>query len=82
LLKSLAALLSLVTLAVPAAGAQDVARGRYLTVLGDCAGCHDNPDHGHLAGGQGFTAAFGTVYSSNITPDKQTGIGNWTADDF
>jgi mono/diheme cytochrome c family protein len=62
--------------------AQEVERGRYLTVLGDCAGCHDNVSRGHLAGGQGFTAAFGTVYSSNITPDAQTGIGTWSADDF
>ena len=81
MLRSLAAVLSFLLLAVSASG-QDVDHGRYLTVLGDCAGCHDNPAGGHLTGGQGFTAAFGTVYSSNITPDVQTGIGAWSADDF
>ena len=35
-----------------------------------------------FSGGLPFTAAFGTVYSTNITPDRKTGIGNWTADHF
>jgi mono/diheme cytochrome c family protein len=66
------------------ARAQDdaVARGRYLAVLGDCAGCHTAPHGAPFAGGLPFTASFGTLYSSNITPDRQTGIGNWTADQF
>jgi mono/diheme cytochrome c family protein len=81
LLKPIAAFLFLVASLAPGA-AQDVARGRYLTVLGDCAGCHDSPDHKHLAGGRALSAAFGTVYSSNITPHSQTGIGKWSADEF
>ena len=59
-----------------------VARGRYLATLGDCAGCHTNGGGPQYVGGLPFVAAFGTLYSSNITPDKQTGIGNWTADQF
>jgi mono/diheme cytochrome c family protein len=63
--------------------AQDaVARGRYLAVLGDCAGCHTAGHGAPFAGGLTFSTQFGTLYSSNITPDKQTGIGNWTADQF
>jgi len=59
-----------------------VERGRYLAVLGDCAGCHDAPHGVPYAGGQSFSATFGKVYSSNITPDRETGIGTWSADDF
>jgi mono/diheme cytochrome c family protein len=67
------------------ADAQDVvARGKYLAVLGDCAGCHTKSQAGSplYAGGLPFAAAFGTMYSPNITPDKQAGIGNWTEDQF
>jgi mono/diheme cytochrome c family protein len=58
------------------------ARGKYLAILGDCAGCHTAPHQPAFSGGLPFTAAFGTLYSTNITPDRQTGIGNWTADQF
>jgi len=68
----------------PVAAQATVVRGKYLAVLGDCAGCHTRPMTGAppYAGGLPFVAAFGTMYSPNITPDKQTGIGNWTADQF
>jgi mono/diheme cytochrome c family protein len=59
-----------------------VARGKYLATLGDCAGCHTNGNGPQFIGGLPFTAAFGTLYSSNITPDDETGIGKWTADQF
>jgi mono/diheme cytochrome c family protein len=59
-----------------------VARGHALAILGDCEGCHESPTHAPFAGGQGFTAAYGTVYSSNISSDPTYGIGRWTADDF
>src|SRR5262249_48025157 len=59
-----------------------VARGKYLAILGDCAGCHSTPHGVPFSGGLPFTAAFGTVYSTNITPDKDTGLGNWSRDDF
>ncbi|HEY1615529.1 MAG TPA: c-type cytochrome [Rhizomicrobium sp.] len=59
-----------------------VARGEYLTILGDCAGCHTAARGPAYAGGLPFVAAFGTIYSPNITPDKRTGIGTWTSDQF
>ena len=58
-----------------------IARGRYLATAANCATCHTG-DGGTLAGGVPFTTPFGTVYSTNITPDVQTGIGAWTAADF
>jgi len=51
-------------------------------MLGDCAGCHSSGADSAYSGGLPFTAAFGTVYSPNITPDRTTGIGQWTAGQF
>ena len=59
-----------------------VSRGHYLAILGDCAGCHTREHGPAYAGGLPFQAQFGTVYSTNITPDRKTGIGSWTADQF
>ncbi len=59
-----------------------VAQGRYLAILGDCEGCHDRPGGAPFAGGLPLPTPFGTIYSVNITPDRETGIGAWTADDF
>lgn len=68
---------------IPPAHADDaVARGRYLSVLGDCAGCHTGMHGAAFTGGLPFDTPFGTIYSTNITPDKVTGIGIWSADDF
>lgn len=75
-------LLALTALCAPAQAQDAAARGRYLAILGDCAGCHTRQHGPAFAGGLPFTAQFGTVYSTNITPDKQTGIGNWSADQF
>jgi mono/diheme cytochrome c family protein len=68
----------LITCMEAPAWAQDTTRGRYLAILGDCAGCH-GPAH---TGGLPFKAQFGTVYSTNITPDPETGIGGWSGQDF
>lgn len=59
-------------------------RGEYLTKAGDCIACHTNtPDEGaSFAGGLPMETPFGTLYSPNITPDKETGIGGWSDDDF
>ncbi len=59
-----------------------MSRGEYLAHLGDCVACHSK--HGGLpfAGGFPMPTPFGTLYSPNITPDKTTGIGAWTAADF
>lgn len=59
-----------------------VERGKYLAVLGDCAGCHTNGRAPAFSGGRAFVAGFGIVYSSNITPDAATGIGGWTSNQF
>jgi mono/diheme cytochrome c family protein len=75
-------LLALTAIAIPARAQDAVARGRYLAILGDCAGCHAQAHSSAFAGGVPFDAQFGIVYSTNITPDKQTGIGNWTTDQF
>lgn len=74
--------LVLFMLVATAARADDVARGRYLAILGDCQGCHTAPHQPAFSGGLSFTAAFGTLYSTNITPDRDTGIGAWSKDDF
>ena len=58
-----------------------VERGRYLATAGNCAACH-TAGGGALAGGLPFETPFGTVFSTNITPDEQTGIGTWSAADF
>jgi mono/diheme cytochrome c family protein len=69
-------------LAPPAAEPAQVAYGRYLAVLGDCESCHDRPGGQPYAGGYPLNTPFGVIYSSNLTPDRETGIGTWTADDF
>lgn len=80
----IALLFAFVTFESIAAETPQVARGRYLAIEGDCVVCHTRPGIGNpsFAGGYPLHAAPGTVYSSNITPDKQTGIGNWTAQQF
>jgi mono/diheme cytochrome c family protein len=59
-----------------------IARGEYLARAGDCIACHTNPGGALFAGGLAMPTPFGTIYSSNITPDRATGIGTWSADDF
>ena len=59
-----------------------VARGRYLTDAADCRACHTAAGGRVFAGGRPFKTAFGTLYSPNITPDPQTGIGLWGDADF
>lgn len=53
-------------------------RGRLVAAAGDCAVCHTAPGGVKNAGGLALETPFGTVYSTNITPDVQTGIGNWS----
>src|SRR6202020_1118260 len=59
-----------------------IERGRYLAVLGDCAGCHTAPGGAPFAGGLALQTPFGTLVAPNITPDPDTGIGNMTNGEF
>ncbi|HTW50865.1 MAG TPA: c-type cytochrome [Stellaceae bacterium] len=59
-----------------------IERGRYLAAAGDCAGCHTKPGGKNFAGGLPVATPFGIVISPNITPDRETGIGLWSNDDF
>ena len=61
---------------------QALARGKELAVLGDCGGCHTDRGGAPFAGGRPIVTQFGTFYSPNITPDRSTGIGQWSSDDF
>lgn len=65
------------------AGSGDqISKGEYLARAGDCIACHTVPGGYLFAGGRAMPTPFGTLYSSNITPDRVTGIGKWSADDF
>lgn len=74
--------------AAAAAHAQTIAtndivkRGEYLARAGDCIACHTAPEGRTFAGNRAMLTPFGTLYSSNITSDPETGIGKWSADDF
>ncbi len=59
-----------------------IQRGLYLTRAGDCAACHTIDKSKPLAGDYSLETPFGTIYTANLTPDPETGLGNWTADDF
>ena len=78
----LAAVLLLILAAAQAAAAQSreqIARGKYIFGAAAGCGCHTQPKGGVLnAGGRKYDGPFGTVYSSNITPDPTNGIGKWT----
>ncbi len=59
-----------------------IERGKYLALAGNCASCHTAGSDGFMAGGLAFETPFGRIYSTNITPDADTGIGNWTGRQF
>jgi len=68
---------------VSLADADLVARGEYLTRAADCAACHSAPGGKPFAGGLAFKLPMiGTIYSTNITPDPETGIGAWSDEEF
>lgn len=59
-----------------------IAQGEVLARAGDCVACHTAHGGKPFAGGLGIKSPIGTIYSTNITPDKSTGIGTWTYGDF
>jgi cytochrome c5 len=64
--------------------AEAIKRGEYLVKMGDCISCHTDVKHNGapFSGGFAIDTPFGRFYTPNITPDKETGIGNWTEADF
>jgi mono/diheme cytochrome c family protein len=62
--------------------AEDVARGKALTIAGDCASCHTADPAKPFAGGKRIDTPFGGIYSPNLTPDRDTGLGSWSEDNF
>ena len=59
-----------------------IERGRYLATVADCAACHTDIDGKPYAGGRPIETPFGKLLASNLTPDRDTGIGAWSDDDF
>ena len=61
-----------------------IERGEYLLHAAGCVSCHtvDEDNAVPLAGGRALETPFGTFYSPNITPDRETGIGQWSDEDF
>ena len=59
-----------------------IEKGRYLATIGNCATCHTTKNGQPFAGGVKFLTDFGVLYSTNITSDKETGIGGWSFADF
>jgi mono/diheme cytochrome c family protein len=66
----------------PPPSAETIDKGRYLIQAGNCIACHTARGGAVMAGGRAIETPFGTVYSSNLTPDPATGIGLWNAQHF
>ena len=77
-------LTSFLTRPVPnaAPNAGQLRRGQALVIAGDCLSCHAREGGAPFAGGLGLNTPFGTIFSTNITPDARTGIGGWDGDKF
>ena len=79
-----AALAAIAALSAPEAfaQAQQISHGEYIARAADCVACHSVPGGAAFAGGLKMGTPIGAIYSTNITPDKDTGIGNYTLEDF
>lgn len=84
LVSAIALTFSLPMLSQAAVPADDplVTRGAYLAKAGDCVACHSAPKGKPFAGGLPMNTPMGKIYTTNITPDPETGIGKWTEEDF
>jgi nicotinate dehydrogenase subunit B len=71
-----------VSLTAPIYSAATIERGRVLASLGDCAVCHTAPGGPPNAGGRAMATPFGTIYTTNLTPDAATGLGLWSFSAF
>lgn len=76
------ALCSALTTLSPLAVAETMSEGQYLAVAADCSACHSASHGMPYAGGVKFDTPLGAIYSTNITPDAQTGIGQYGFKDF
>src|ERR1700747_2312930 len=65
-----------------AADSDEIARGKYMATASDCEACHTRPGGKPLAGGLPIESPLGTIYSTNITPSKRYGIGNYSLEQF
>jgi mono/diheme cytochrome c family protein len=72
----------LLTLLAAGGSAQAMSAGEYVAKAGDCTACHTAPGGALLAGGMKFPTPLGAIYATNITPDKQHGIGTYSFDEF
>ncbi|TFZ04131.1 c-type cytochrome [Ramlibacter humi] len=66
----------------PSSAPGSAERGAYLARAGNCMTCHTDRGGAAWAGGRAIDTPFGTVFSSNLTPDPKNGIGSWSSDDF
>src|SRR5258706_15667783 len=62
--------------------ADTIARGKALVEAADCASCHSADPSKPFAGGKRIDTPFGAIYSPNLTPDRETGLGAWSDDEF
>ena len=67
---------------MPESADEQLQHGAYLVRAGNCAGCHTAQGGAPLSGGRAIDTPFGAVYSSNLTADRKTGLGEWSADEF
>src|SRR5215216_1727462 len=61
---------------------ETIARGKALTIAGDCASCHTTDLAKPFGGGKRIDTPFGAIYSPNLTPDRDTGLGSWSDEEF
>ena len=71
-----------VSLSAPVYSQATIERGRVLAAVGDCAVCHTAPGGAPNAGGRAMQTPFGTIYTTNLTPDAETGLGRWSFSAF
>src|SRR5260370_7208036 len=62
--------------------AETIARGKALAEAADCASCHTADPLKPFAGGKRIDTPFGAIYSPNLTPDRETGLGAWRDEEF
>lgn len=84
MLRTLLCLIILFGFSWTASAQGDVEKGKYILHMGGCISCHKTPKmkNGDLSGGHALKSPFGTFYVPNITPDFETGIGDWSVDEF